>query len=119
MPHGRQPWRGPVACATLASLIRVPEGVTLHRHPPAPASYAGVMTWVALVRGHFAAEQRALTAELVAWTQDPECQAWARPQIAADPFLRGLSEAEALWRWACGLVRRYFVGEWTDALATG
>jgi hypothetical protein len=86
--------------AAMASLAMDHRAVTLHQHAPAPASDAGVMTWVALVKGHFAAEQRALTARLRAWTQDPEFQAWVQPQSAADPFLRGLTEAEALWRWA-------------------
>jgi hypothetical protein len=99
----------------MASLSMDPKDMTLHQHPPAPARFAAVMTWVA--KGHFACEQRALTARLVAWSQDPECQAWARPQITADPFLQGLSAAEACWRWACGLVRRYFVGDWPDAPA--
>jgi hypothetical protein len=99
----------------MASFAMDHKAVALHQHAPAPASYAEVMAWVALVKGHFAAEQRALADRIMAWTQDPEFQAWARPQIAADPFLRGLSEAQALWRWACGLVRRYFVDDGPDA----
>jgi hypothetical protein len=103
--------------AAMAGLAMDHKAVTLHQHAPAPASYAGVMTWVALVKGHFAAEQRALAAWIADWTQDPAFQAWAQPQIAADPFLQGLSETEALWRWACGLVQRYVVGDWPDAPA--
>ena len=101
-------------CAAMADLIRDPEGVPLHQHPPSPAGYAAVMTWVELVKGHFAAEQQALEAWIEAWTQDPDFVAWAQPQIAADPFLQGFGEAEASWRLTCGLVLSYVVGDWTD-----
>jgi hypothetical protein len=60
------------------------------------------MTWVALVKGHLVAEQQALAARLGAWTQDPEFQAWAQPQVATGPFLQGFSKAESLWRFTCG-----------------
>jgi hypothetical protein len=80
----------------MVSLIMGSTGVTLHQHPPAPASYARVMTRIALVKGHFAAEQQALVAWIGAWTQDPEFQAWAQPKIAADPFVQSLNKAEAL-----------------------
>jgi hypothetical protein len=100
----------------MASLIMDRQGVTLHSHPPAPASYAAVRTWIALLKGHFAAEPRALEASIADWTQDSNFAAWAQPQIAADTFLQGFSEAEARWRFTCELVLAYFV-DWPDAPA--
>jgi hypothetical protein len=44
--------------------------VTLHQHPPSAEAYAAVMTWVELVKDHFAAEQQALEACVQAWAQD-------------------------------------------------
>jgi hypothetical protein len=46
------------------------------------------MTRIALVKGHFAAEQQALEAWIGAWPQDPEFQTWAQPPIAAEPFYK-------------------------------
>ena len=88
--------------------------MTLHQHPPVPARCAAVLTWVTLAKGHFACKQQALEAWITTWTQDPDVVAWARPQIVADSFLQGFSEAEALWRWTCGLVLSYVVGDWPD-----
>jgi hypothetical protein len=65
------------------------DGVTLHQHPPSAEAYAAVMTWVALVKGHVAAEPQALESWIDAWTHGPDVQALAQPQIAADPFLQG------------------------------
>lgn len=72
------------------------------------------MTWVELVKDHFAVEQQALEACVHAWAQDPDVRAWAQLLIAADPFLRGFGEAEARWRFTCGLVLSYFVGDWPN-----
>ena len=66
-----------------------PKGVTLHQRPPAPARYAAVIAWIALVKGHFAREQRALEAWIADWPQDADFMAWAQPQIAVDMLLQG------------------------------
>jgi hypothetical protein len=54
-------------------------GVSLHRHPPTPARYTVVMTWVTLVKGHFAAEQHPLEIWMETSTQDSDFMARAQP----------------------------------------
>ena len=42
----------------------------LHQYPPSAEAYVAVMTWVELVKDHFAAAQQALEAFVYAWAQD-------------------------------------------------